>query len=66
MKFNNWSIVKTADAKGFAAKPYALDHNHLEVCVAIRDGTLFVSVHVDGVDLPIAQLEVPANDNEEY
>jgi len=62
MKLNDWSVVKTADKKGLALKPFGISaHCHMEVCVAIRDGAIEVNVYVDGVYDAVTTLTVPAN-----
>lgn len=60
MKLNNWSITKTADAKGLSVKPPSGEAHHYEVCVAVRFGQLEVNVYVDGVVLPVAKMGLPA------
>jgi len=59
MKLNKWSVVKTADAKGLALKPMQKGVDHYEVCVRELWGCLHISIHIDGVDDPIARLELP-------
>ena len=63
MKLNKWSVVKTTDAKGLALKPTEGGAQQYEVCVALRNGALGISVHVEGVDAPIARMEVPVENN---
>jgi hypothetical protein len=63
MKLNKWSVVRTADAKGLALKPTEGGAQQYEVCVALRNGALGISVHVEGVDAPIARMEVPVENN---
>jgi len=59
MKLNKWSVVKTADARGLALKPMQKGIDHYEVCVREFWGCLHISIHIDGVDDPIASLELP-------
>ena len=59
MKLNKWSVVKTADAKGLALKPLEGGAQQYEVCVALRNGVLEVSIHKDCVDEPVVNMGVP-------
>lgn len=59
MKLINWSIHKTADAKGLALKPPANSADY-EVCVAVRNDMLEINVYLDGTVLPIARMQLPA------
>ena len=63
MKLNKWSVVKTADALGLALKPPEGGAHHYEVCVSLRHGNVEITVHVDGVFLPLTTLNIPI-DNE--
>ena len=60
MKFNKWSIVKTAAEKGVSVKPPKGSAHHYEVCVSNRSGMLQINVYVDGIDLPVASMNLPA------
>jgi len=46
-------------AKGLALKPMQKGVDHYEVCVRELWGCLHISVHIDGVDDPVARLELP-------
>jgi len=51
-----WSVVSTADRMGVAIKPKDRSASRYEVCVALRDGVLNISLHEDGVDEPLFEI----------
>lgn len=51
-----WSVVPTADKKGVAIKPKGRIASRYEVCVALRDGVLNISLHEDGGDEPLFEI----------
>ena len=53
MIIEKWSVVPTADDSGLALKPLDPAANQYEVCVGVRDGAIYISVYVDGVDEPV-------------
>ena len=62
MKINDWSVVKS---------PIGVSLRHMgdsrnisssgEVCVSMTNDHITVSIHIDGVDLPITTLTLPVN-----
>jgi hypothetical protein len=56
----NWSMVKT---------PIGVSLKHIEnkkpsdieVCVATIDGVLHISIHQDGIDLPLVEIQHNTN-----
>ena len=56
MKLNNWSVVKSP--RGISLKP--IEDKKLsstEVCVAIVEGVLHISIHRDGVNTPVLEMQ---------
>lgn len=51
---NDWSVVPTPDNLGLALKP--LFEDQYEICVAIREGYIEVSLHADGVYSELASM----------
>lgn len=51
-----WSVVPTADKKGVAIKPKHRSASQYEVCVALENGALDISLHEDGVDEPLFEI----------
>ena len=51
-----WSVVSTADKKGVAIKPKHRSASRYEVCVALENGALDISLHEDGVDEPLFEI----------
>lgn len=51
-----WSVVSTADRMGVAIKPKGRIASRYEVCVALRDGVLNISLHEDGGDEPLFEI----------
>ena len=58
-----WSVVPTADKKGVAIKPKGRIASRYEVCVALRDGVLNISLHEDGVDEPLFEITKSVDGN---
>ena len=52
---NGWSILPTADSCGLSIKEKT-EHDHIEVCVAMRHGYLEVNVYIDGEYSPFQRL----------
>lgn len=54
MNINDWSVTPTPDNLGLALKP--LFEDQYEICVAIREGYIEVSLHADGVYSELASM----------
>ena len=55
MKLRNWSVVRSPN--GISAKPLS-EHNDIEVCLAIKNGKLDISVHRDGYDYALKRIRM--------
>jgi len=51
-----WSVVSTADRMGVAIKPKGRIASKYEVCVALHDGVLHISLHEDCAVFPLFEI----------
>lgn len=56
---NKWSIVTTPSGVSLRHVKDGLISYNGEVCLRVKDGLMFISVHIDGLDLPITTITMP-------
>ena len=61
MKINNWSVVKSPIGVSLRHITGGQISSNGEVCVSVIDDHIRVTVHIDGVELPITTLTLPVN-----
>jgi hypothetical protein len=61
MKINDWSVVKSPIGVSLRHMEDGRISSNGEVCVSMSKHHITVSIHIDGVDLPITTLTLPVN-----
>lgn len=61
MKVNDWSVVKSPIGVSLRHMDSSEISSNGEVCVSMTNDHITVSIHIDGVDLPITTLTLPVN-----
>jgi hypothetical protein len=61
MKINDWSVVKSPIGVSLRHMEDSRISSNGEVCVSMTNDHITVSIHIDGVDLPITTLTLPVN-----
>ena len=61
MKINDWSVVKSPIGVSLRHMDGSRISSNGEVCVSMTNEHITVSIHIDGVDLPITTLTLPVD-----
>ena len=61
MKINDWSVVKSPIGISLRHMDGSRISSNGEVCVSMTNEHITVSIHIDGVDLPITTLTLPVD-----
>lgn len=61
MKVNDWSVVKSPIGVSLRHMDSSEISSSGEVCVSMTNDHITVSIHIDGVDLPVTTLTLPVN-----
>ena len=61
MKINDWSVVKSPIGVSLRHMDGSRISSNGEVCVSMTNDHITVSIHIDGVDLPITTLTLPVD-----
>lgn len=61
MRVNDWSVVKSPIGVSLRHMDSSEISSNGEVCVSMTNEHITVSIHIDGVDLPITTLTLPVN-----
>lgn len=61
MRVNDWSVVKSPIGVSLRHMDGSEISSNGEVCVSMTNDHITVSIHIDGVDLPITTLTLPVN-----